>query len=49
MYHCHLLDHEDEGMMRPLVIMPPAVLDLHHRMAAMHSGESPMPSAHHHD
>lgn len=49
MYHCHLLDHEDEGMMRPLVIMPPAVLDLHHRMAAMHGGESPMPSAHHHD
>ena len=25
MYHCHILDHEDGGMMRPLVIMPPAV------------------------
>jgi spore coat protein A len=25
MYHCHILDHEDGGMMRPLVIMPPSV------------------------
>jgi FtsP/CotA-like multicopper oxidase with cupredoxin domain len=25
MYHCHIFDHEDGGMMRPLVIMPPAV------------------------
>lgn len=28
MYHCHLLEHEDEGMMRPFVTMPPEVLAL---------------------
>jgi FtsP/CotA-like multicopper oxidase with cupredoxin domain len=22
MYHCHFLEHEDMGMMRPLVVMP---------------------------
>ncbi len=27
-YHCHLLEHQDEGMMRPLVVFPPAVLAL---------------------
>ncbi|MGW4468980.1 multicopper oxidase family protein [Nonomuraea sp. NPDC004354] len=37
-YHCHLLEHQDEGMMRPLVVFPPAVLALrgqhgHHRHA----------------
>ncbi|MFI6079315.1 multicopper oxidase domain-containing protein [Actinoplanes sp. NPDC051343] len=35
MYHCHILDHEDEGMMRPLSVMPPAVLDIHRKMATM--------------
>ncbi|WP_246041282.1 multicopper oxidase family protein [Streptomyces cadmiisoli] len=29
MYHCHILDHEDEGMMRPFVIMPAAVHEIH--------------------
>ncbi|MGI5144661.1 multicopper oxidase family protein [Streptomyces sp. CA-106110] len=29
MYHCHLLDHEDEGMMRPFVVMPPAINEIH--------------------
>ncbi len=38
MYHCHLLDHEDEGMMRPLVILPAPALELHLRMAGMHAG-----------
>ncbi|MGC4864821.1 multicopper oxidase domain-containing protein [Micromonospora sp. DT53] len=38
MYHCHLLDHEDEGTMRPLVILPQSALELHHRMAGMHAG-----------
>jgi spore coat protein A len=28
MYHCHLLAHEDEGMMRPFTVTPGAVLDL---------------------
>jgi spore coat protein A len=27
-YHCHLLEHQDEGMMRPFVVFPPAVLAL---------------------
>lgn len=26
-YHCHILEHEDEGMMRPFVVAPRAVLD----------------------
>ncbi|GAA4580779.1 multicopper oxidase domain-containing protein [Planotetraspora phitsanulokensis] len=25
-YHCHLLEHQDEGMMRPLVVYPHAVM-----------------------
>ncbi|MFI1832731.1 multicopper oxidase family protein [Streptomyces olivaceoviridis] len=35
MYHCHILDHEDEGMMRPLVVMPPQVLTLQNMMRKM--------------
>ncbi len=27
-YHCHFLDHEDEGMMRPFNVMPAEVLKL---------------------
>ncbi|MEO3975380.1 O-aminophenol oxidase PhsA [Streptomyces sp. CAU 1734] len=30
MYHCHLLEHEDMGMMRPFVVMPPEALKLDH-------------------
>jgi hypothetical protein len=22
MYHCHILEHEDRGMMRPIVVTP---------------------------
>ncbi|MGB3442018.1 MAG: multicopper oxidase domain-containing protein [Actinophytocola sp.] len=29
MYHCHILDHEDEGMMRPFVVHPPEVSRFH--------------------
>ncbi|KNX39571.1 multicopper oxidase [Luteipulveratus halotolerans] len=29
MYHCHILDHEDEGMMRPFVVHPPEVAQFH--------------------
>lgn len=25
-YHCHILEHEDEGMMRPFVVMPKEVM-----------------------
>jgi spore coat protein A len=28
MYHCHLLDHEDEGMMRPFTVLPEAIMAL---------------------
>jgi FtsP/CotA-like multicopper oxidase with cupredoxin domain len=35
MYHCHILDHEDEGMMRPFVVMPKQVSMFH-----MHHGGS---------
>ena len=35
MYHCHILEHEDHEMMRPFVVMPPAVVEhMHH--AEMH-------------
>ncbi|MEV5434352.1 O-aminophenol oxidase PhsA [Streptomyces sp. NPDC052701] len=30
MYHCHLLEHEDMGMMRPFVVMPPEALRFDH-------------------
>jgi FtsP/CotA-like multicopper oxidase with cupredoxin domain len=26
MYHCHILEHEDRDMMRPIVIMPPELM-----------------------
>ena len=35
MYHCHFLDHEDEGMMRPFVIMPTAVHRMHDMLMTM--------------
>ncbi|GAA1196681.1 multicopper oxidase family protein [Pseudonocardia alaniniphila] len=38
-YHCHILDHEDEGMMRPLVLMPPAVLNVQNMMMKMMNGK----------
>jgi Multicopper oxidase len=28
MYHCHILEHEDEGMMRTFVVMPEQVMAL---------------------
>lgn len=34
MFHCHLLEHEDEGMMRPFVTMPSEVLALDNMMGA---------------
>lgn len=34
-YHCHLLDHEDEGMMRPFVVMPSEVIKLMDAMPHM--------------
>jgi len=34
-YHCHFLDHEDEGMMRPLVVMPAAIRTIHSMLMNM--------------
>ncbi|MFD7707018.1 O-aminophenol oxidase PhsA [Streptomyces sp. NPDC059786] len=36
MYHCHLLEHEDMGMMRPFVVAPAEALKFDH--AAGHGG-----------
>ncbi|MFD1516917.1 multicopper oxidase family protein [Pseudonocardia yunnanensis] len=44
-YHCHILDHEDEGMMRPLVLMPPAVLTVQNMMMKMMNGGPGEPPA----
>ena len=44
MYHCHILDHEDDGMMRPMVIMPASVLEVQKRqMGMMGMGTDGMP------
>jgi len=41
MYHCHILDHEDDGMMRPFVVHPPEVARFHMRSGGSgHSGHS---------
>lgn len=42
MYHCHFLDHEDEGMMRPFVIMPAAVHRVHDMLMQMNSSHMDM-------
>ncbi|MER6084619.1 O-aminophenol oxidase PhsA [Streptomyces sp. NPDC001833] len=36
MYHCHLLEHEDMGMMRPFVVMPEEAMKFDH--GAAHGG-----------
>ncbi|MGW3494431.1 O-aminophenol oxidase PhsA [Streptomyces sp. NPDC001020] len=33
MYHCHLLEHEDMGMMRPFVVMPREAMKFSHEAA----------------
>ncbi|MFD9964258.1 multicopper oxidase domain-containing protein [Amycolatopsis sp. NPDC058986] len=38
MYHCHILDHEDEGMMRPFVVHPKEVAKFHHHGGGHHHG-----------
>ncbi|MEU5428744.1 O-aminophenol oxidase PhsA [Streptomyces olivoreticuli] len=38
MYHCHLLEHEDMGMMRPFVVMPDEVMAFHHGGGGDHHG-----------
>ncbi|SFF96103.1 Multicopper oxidase [Streptomyces mirabilis] len=37
MYHCHILDHEDEGMMRPFVVVPSAINEINN-MTQMNMG-----------
>jgi FtsP/CotA-like multicopper oxidase with cupredoxin domain len=46
MYHCHILDHEDGGMMRPHVIMPPSVLTIQNMTMALNGMAPPAPMAH---
>lgn len=46
-YHCHILDHEDEGMMRPLVVLPSAVLTIQNMMMKMMDHVAPEPPATH--
>ena len=41
MSHCHILDHEDGGMMRPHVIMPPAVLTIQNMTMALNGMAPP--------
>lgn len=36
MYHCHLLEHEDMGMMRPFTVMPAEVMAFHHMSGGDH-------------
>lgn len=43
MYHCHILEHEDEGMMSTFVVMPKEVMELDPHM---HDGHDDAP---HHD
>ncbi|MGI5353331.1 multicopper oxidase family protein [Streptomyces sp. CA-250714] len=38
MYHCHLLEHEDMGMMRPFTVMPREVLKFDHGAGGGHGG-----------
>lgn len=40
MYHCHILDHEDEGMMRPFVVHPPEVARFHVHPGGAHPHEA---------
>ena len=44
-YHCHILEHEDHEMMRPYVVMPPAVVEhmQHKNMHMMHTGVTTTP------
>ncbi|MHC3469689.1 O-aminophenol oxidase PhsA [Streptomyces sp. 7R007] len=39
MYHCHLLEHEDMGMMRPFVVMPEEAMKFDHGGAHGGHGE----------
>ncbi|WP_244885523.1 multicopper oxidase family protein [Amycolatopsis vancoresmycina] len=40
MYHCHILEHEDMGMMRPFVVHPPEIARFHmHPHIDVHSGQ----------
>jgi spore coat protein A len=36
MFHCHILEHEDEGMMRTFVVMPEEVMALDPNMHHPH-------------
>nr|AXL05602.1 copper oxidase [uncultured bacterium]AXL05618.1 copper oxidase [uncultured bacterium] len=46
MYHCHILDHEDEGMMRPFVVHPPGVTRFHPRPGGHSAHQTPHGGGH---
>ncbi|MFG3660963.1 multicopper oxidase family protein [Streptomyces sp. NPDC047706] len=46
-YHCHIFDHEDEGMMRPFVIMPASIHKVHHMIMEMNGAMSGGHPGHH--
>ncbi|MFI2242268.1 multicopper oxidase family protein [Streptomyces chrestomyceticus] len=39
-YHCHMLEHEDTGMMRPFVVMPRNVMKFHHHQSGADAGHT---------
>lgn len=39
MFHCHILDHEDMEMMRPLLVVPKGMPEMSHRGGPAHAGE----------
>ncbi|MDT8909760.1 multicopper oxidase domain-containing protein [Amycolatopsis sp. PS_44_ISF1] len=41
MYHCHILEHEDMGMMRPFVVHPPEIARFHMHSNAAGPGAAP--------
>jgi spore coat protein A len=36
MYHCHILEHEDRSMMRPVLVLPASVIAMNPEMAHGH-------------
>jgi len=37
MYHCHLLEHKDQEMMHPFVVLPQEILNIMEHMSDCHN------------
>jgi spore coat protein A len=48
MYHCHILEHEDMEMMRPLLVQPKGMPDMVHGGGHEHGGEHDHSPSHNH-